>query len=102
MKNYFAKVSKTGILEALTEAKGDIAPAWNKAKKGDLAVIAERQLAETGWLPHCCARPPDALSPDGPCSCAPPFRRPGSTRPWRENAFTVSASSPEEPFGSCR
>jgi ParB family chromosome partitioning protein len=50
-ENYFARVSKTGILEALTEAKGDIAPAWTKAKKGDLAVIAERQVAETGWLP---------------------------------------------------
>jgi ParB family chromosome partitioning protein len=50
-ENYFAKVSKTGILEALTEAKGDIAPAWNKAKKGELAVIAERQVADTGWLP---------------------------------------------------
>jgi len=49
--NYFGKVSKTGILEALTEAKGDIAPAWNKAKKGELAVIAERQVADTGWLP---------------------------------------------------
>ncbi len=51
-ENYFAKVSKTGILEALKEAKGDIAPAWNTAKKGDLAAIAERQLAETGWLPE--------------------------------------------------
>jgi len=50
-ENYFGKVSKTGILEALTEAKGATAPAWNKAKKGELAVIAERQLAETGWLP---------------------------------------------------
>jgi ParB family chromosome partitioning protein len=50
-ENYFAKVSKSGILEALTEAKGDIAPAWNKAKKGELAVIAERQVADTGWLP---------------------------------------------------
>jgi ParB family chromosome partitioning protein len=50
-ENYFARVSKTGILEALTEAKGDIAPAWNKAKKGELAVIAERQVADTGWLP---------------------------------------------------
>ena len=50
-ENYFARVSKTGILEALTEAKGDTAPAWNKAKKGDLAVIAERQVADTGWLP---------------------------------------------------
>ncbi len=51
-ENYFTKVSKTGILEALTEAKGDIAPAWNKAKKGELAVLAERQVAETGWLPE--------------------------------------------------
>jgi ParB family chromosome partitioning protein len=50
-ENYFARVSKTGILEALKETKGDIAPAWTKAKKGDLAAIAERQLAETGWLP---------------------------------------------------
>ena len=50
-ENYFARVSKTGILEALTEAKGDIAPAWTKAKKGELAVIAERQVADTGWLP---------------------------------------------------
>jgi ParB family chromosome partitioning protein len=50
-ENYFARVSKTGILEALREAKGDIAPAWNKARKGELAIIAERQVAGTGWLP---------------------------------------------------
>jgi ParB family chromosome partitioning protein len=50
-ENYFVKVSKTFILESLTEAKGEIAPAWTKAKKGELAAIAERQVAETGWLP---------------------------------------------------
>jgi ParB family chromosome partitioning protein len=50
-ENYFGKISKTSILEALAEAKGDIAPAWSKAKKGELAAIAERQLAGTGWLP---------------------------------------------------
>jgi len=49
--NYFANVSKTGILEALAEAKGSTAPAWHKAKKGDLAAIAEREIAQTGWLP---------------------------------------------------
>jgi len=27
------------------------APAWLKAKKADLASIAEREIAETGWLP---------------------------------------------------
>ncbi len=31
--NYFGKVSKTGILEALTEAKGDIAPPGPKPRK---------------------------------------------------------------------
>jgi len=51
-ENYFGKVSKTSILDALKGAKGDLAPAWTKAKKGDLALIAERQLAETGWLPE--------------------------------------------------
>jgi ParB family transcriptional regulator, chromosome partitioning protein len=49
--NYFSKISRAGILDALSEAKGDIAPAWSKAKKSDLAAIAERQLAGTGWLP---------------------------------------------------
>jgi ParB family transcriptional regulator, chromosome partitioning protein len=55
-QNYFAKISKNGILEALREAKGDIAPAWNTAKKADLASIAERQLAGSGWLPAMLRR----------------------------------------------
>ena len=50
-ENYFSKVSKAAILDALREAKGDIAPAWNSAKKSELARIAERQIAGTGWLP---------------------------------------------------
>jgi ParB family chromosome partitioning protein len=50
-ENYFGKISKAGILEALTSGKGAIAPAWNTAKKSDLAAIAERELAQSGWLP---------------------------------------------------
>jgi ParB family chromosome partitioning protein len=50
-ENYFAKVSKPRILEALTEVKGATAPAWDKAKKSDLAAIAEREIAQSGWLP---------------------------------------------------
>jgi ParB family transcriptional regulator, chromosome partitioning protein len=49
--NYFGNVSKTQIIEALTEAKGTAAPAWGKAKKGELAAIAERELNGSGWLP---------------------------------------------------
>ena len=50
-ENYFARISKTAILDALKEVKGATAPAWDKAKKSDLAVIAEREIAQTGWLP---------------------------------------------------
>jgi ParB family chromosome partitioning protein len=50
--NYFGKISKAGILEALFADKGAVAPAWNTAKKSDLAAIAERELATSGWLPE--------------------------------------------------
>ena len=43
--NYFSRMSKDAILTALQEGKGATAPSWAKAKKADLAVIAERKLA---------------------------------------------------------
>jgi ParB family transcriptional regulator, chromosome partitioning protein len=50
--NYFGRVSKRQILEAIFEAKGQpAAPAWEKLKKPELAKEAERQVAGTGWLP---------------------------------------------------
>jgi ParB family chromosome partitioning protein len=50
--NFFGKLTKNAIVDALREVKGNaIAPAWLKAKKADLASIAEREIAETGWLP---------------------------------------------------
>ena len=36
--NYFSRISKAGIIDALREVKGAIAPAWNTMKKTDLAV----------------------------------------------------------------
>ena len=51
-ENYFLKVSKAQILDALREAKGSVAPAWADMKKADLAALAERQMAGTGWLPE--------------------------------------------------
>jgi ParB family chromosome partitioning protein len=50
-ENYFSHVSKSQIIEALTHANGSIPPAWERAKKSELAVIAERELAGSGWLP---------------------------------------------------
>jgi ParB family chromosome partitioning protein len=50
--NFFGKLTKNAIVDALREVKGNaIAPAWLKAKKADLASIAEREIPETGWLP---------------------------------------------------
>ena len=51
--NYFSRVSKPQILDALKEArKQPNAPAWEKMKKGELAALAERELAGKGWLPE--------------------------------------------------
>lgn len=50
--NYFSRIAKPQILDALREAKGTPpAPAWEKLKKADLAALAEREVSDTGWLP---------------------------------------------------
>ena len=51
-ENYFGKVSKAQIIDALREVKGAVAPAWSDMKKVDLAALAEREIAGTGWLPE--------------------------------------------------
>jgi len=50
--NYFGKISKGRIIDALREVKGSVAPAWGGMKKSQLAALAERQLSSTGWLPE--------------------------------------------------
>ena len=50
--NYFGRVSKAAIIEALREVKGAVAPAWSGMKKTDLATLAERAISGTGWLPE--------------------------------------------------
>jgi ParB family chromosome partitioning protein len=42
----------------LREVKGDEAPAWTKMKKPELAALAEKQVAGTGWLPEPLRAPP--------------------------------------------
>ncbi len=56
--NYFGSVNKAVIIEALREVKGDVAPAWSGMKKAELAALAERQVAGTGWLPEPLRAPP--------------------------------------------
>ena len=51
-ENYFARISKAAILHALQEAKGTpLSPATAKLSKSELAALAERTVAGTGWLP---------------------------------------------------
>lgn len=50
--NCFSRLSKVQILEALQEARQQSpAPAWANLKKAELAALAEREIAATGWLP---------------------------------------------------
>lgn len=52
-ENYFSRISKPQILEALREAKGtEPAPAWEKLKKSELAALAEREIEGKNWLPE--------------------------------------------------
>jgi ParB family chromosome partitioning protein len=57
-ENYFGRVSRQQILDALTEARGGQppAPAWLKLKKTELASLAEREVGGTGWLPELLRR----------------------------------------------
>lgn len=51
-ENYFARISKAAILQALQEAKGTpLSPATAKLSKTELAAQAARTVAGTGWLP---------------------------------------------------
>ncbi len=51
--NYFGRVTKPRILEAVREAKGESsAQLIDHLKKGDMAREAERLLEGTGWLPE--------------------------------------------------
>ncbi len=64
--NYFSRISKAGIIAALKEVKGATAPAWDGMKKADLAALAEREVAGTGWLPEPLRALPatDAQAPE--------------------------------------
>ncbi|MCC6206448.1 MAG: ParB/RepB/Spo0J family partition protein [Hyphomicrobiales bacterium] len=52
-ENFFSRINGASIQAAISEAKGVApAPGWAKLKKAELAKLAERQIAETGWLPE--------------------------------------------------
>jgi ParB family transcriptional regulator, chromosome partitioning protein len=61
--NYFSRISKAAIIEALREVKGAVAPAWSNMKKADLAALAEREVAGKNWLPELLRAPEPEAAP---------------------------------------
>lgn len=56
--NYFSRISKPQMLDAIREATGKPhAPAWEKLKKAELAAVAERETAGKRWLPSVLRTP---------------------------------------------
>jgi ParB family chromosome partitioning protein len=51
-ENFFLRVSKSKIAEAMAEAGKPIDPQAMKGKKADVAALAEGKVAGTGWLPE--------------------------------------------------
>lgn len=67
--NYLGRVTKSRILEAVREAKGDqAAQLLDHLKKGEMAQEAERLLDSTGWLPEPLRLADSAPSSDRPAN----------------------------------
>jgi ParB family transcriptional regulator, chromosome partitioning protein len=51
-ENFFKRVGRPSIVNAIREATGKPSKrSWEKLKKAELAALAERETAGTGWLP---------------------------------------------------
>ncbi|MDR3495003.1 MAG: DNA-binding protein, partial [Ancalomicrobiaceae bacterium] len=69
--NFLGRVTKTRILQAVAEAKGQrAADRIEHLKKGDMASEAESLLADTGWLPEPL-RTPGQAEVDDQSTCEP-------------------------------
>jgi ParB family chromosome partitioning protein len=65
VENYLGRVTKTRILEAVREAKGEAAAQLiDHLKKPEMAKEAERLLAGTGWLPEPLRLPEPEIPAD--------------------------------------
>ena len=79
--NYFGRVTKARIVQAVREGAGErAAQLIDHMKKGDMAKEAERLLSDSGWLPEPL-RPADSVNdaivnadePDGVEASLPAF-----------------------------
>jgi ParB family chromosome partitioning protein len=51
-ENFFGRISKQRIAEALEEAGKPASAVTLAFKKADLAAVAEKEIQGTGWLPE--------------------------------------------------
>jgi ParB family transcriptional regulator, chromosome partitioning protein len=64
VENYFGRVTKARILEAVREAKGEqVAQPLDHLKKGEMAERAQELLEGSGWLPEPLRTPNRPLAP---------------------------------------
>ena len=75
-ENYLKRVTKSAILTAVREAKGEAtAELLADLKKAEMAVEAERLIRDTGWLPELLRTPVSEQRPDDqtPAAALPAF-----------------------------
>jgi ParB family chromosome partitioning protein len=102
--NYFGRVTKTRILAAIREAKGeDTARLLEGLKKGDMAREAERLMAGSGWLPELLRTPGLSAEPAAGQSETAVSDKPTATEdvalpPFLGEAVEEAASEPSEPL----
>ena len=67
VENYLGRVPKVRIIEAVREAKGEkSARLIEHLTKTEMAKVAERMLADAGWLPEPLRLGPFDVSTDAP------------------------------------
>lgn len=89
-ENYFGKVTKARILEAVAEGKGDQTAALiDHLKKPDMAREAERLMADADWLPEPLRTP--ALDAPG--------AEPGTSQAGDEDTALPAFLDDEDPTG---
>jgi hypothetical protein len=93
--NYFGRVPKARILEAVREAKGEhSAQLIDHLKKPDMAKEAERLLVGTGWLPEPLRTPAESAAQTDAGAATEPL--PAFLADEGDGVDEQAASDPEE------
>jgi len=96
--NYFGRVTKARIVEAVREAKGDAAAQLiEHLKKSAMAVRAEELLAGSGWIPEPLRTPGRAIGATS--SVSEPSQTSAVASAGEESALTGYETAMVDPEG---